>query len=28
LLAYSDEALPGEGRPPSPGPTEPDGPSN
>jgi len=28
VLAYSDEALPGEGRPPSPGPTEPDGPSN
>ncbi len=23
--AYSDEALPGEGRPPSPGPTGPDG---
>ena len=27
MLAYSDEALPGEGRPPSPGPTDPDGPS-
>jgi len=24
-FAYSDEALPGEGRPPSPGPTDPDG---
>ena len=27
VLTYSDEALPGEGRPPSPGPTDPDGPS-
>jgi hypothetical protein len=25
ILAYSDEALPGEGRPPAPGPTDPDG---
>jgi|RhiMetdeSRZDD1v2_1073273.scaffolds.fasta_scaffold1170097_2 hypothetical protein len=24
-FVYSDEALPGEGRPPSPGPTDPDG---
>jgi hypothetical protein len=26
VLAYSDEALPGEGRPPLPGPTDPHGP--
>jgi hypothetical protein len=27
VVAYSDEALPGEGRPPSPGPTDPGGPA-
>jgi hypothetical protein len=27
VLAFSDEALPGEGRPPIPGPTDPDGPA-
>jgi hypothetical protein len=27
MLAYSDGPLPGEGRPPLPGPTDPDGPS-
>jgi hypothetical protein len=27
VLAYSDGGLPGEGRPPLPGPTDPDGPS-